>query len=181
MAESKSFSISRKGYSCAEVDEYVAAAEASQAQLREAFANLQAKNDSLFEENGNLIKEKEQYKQECKVLAGIIKQLRENSDEVYKAKYEETVAQLEQLKADASSAQPVESISATQMIEEVAQVVRRIESDARRKSEALTAAARLEQTQAKLISTRVNDEVKSLIKLLEGFIADHIDIDETED
>ena len=181
MAESKSFSISRKGYSCAEVDEYVAASETAQAQWRDAYASLQARNDSLFEENGNLIREKEQYKQECKALAGIIKQLRENSDEGYKAKYEETLAQLEQLKAESSSVQATESASATQMIEEVAQVVRRVENDARRKAEAITSAAKLEQTQAKLISARVTEEVKSLIKMLEGFVADHIEVEETEE
>lgn len=180
MAESKSFSISRKGYNCAEVDEYVAASEAAQTQLRDAYASLQTRNDSLFEENGNLIKEKEQYKQECKALAGIIKQLRENSDEGYKAKYEEALAQLEQLKAE-GPAPNADSVSAAQMIEEVSQVVRRVENDARRKAEALTSAAKLEQAQAKLVSARVTEEVKSLIKMLEGFVADHVEIEETEE
>ena len=59
------------------------------------------------------------------------------------------------------------------MIEEVAQVVKRVESDARRKAEAVTAAAKLEQAQAQLIHSRVNDEVKSLIQMLEGFLEEH--------
>lgn len=180
MAESKSFSISRKGYSCAEVDEFIASSEAAQAQLRESYASLQAKYDSLFEENGELIKEREQLRQGCKTMATALKQLRDNSAEDYKAKYEEAIAQLEKLKAETAE-QPTDSSTATQMIEEVAQVVRRVESDARRKAEALTAAAKLEQTQAQLISSRVTEEVRSLIKMLEGFVADHLEIEETEE
>lgn len=178
MAESKSFSISRKGYSCNEVDEYIAACESAQADLRESYSSLQTKYDSLFEENGNLIKEREQLRQGCKTMATALKQLRDNSGEDYKAKYEEAVAQLEQLRAEkAADAEVSDSASASQMIEEVAQVVKRVESDARRKAEAITAAAKLEQTQAQLISSRVTEEVKSLIHMLEGFIEEH---EETE-
>lgn len=180
MAESKSFSTSRKGYNCSEVDEYVHASESAQAQLRESYASLQAKYDSLFEENGELLKEREQLRQGCKTMATALKQLRENSTEDYKTKYEEAIAQLEQLKAEQAT-DKADSSSATQMIEEVAQVVKRVESDARRKAEAITAAAKLEQTQAQLISSRVTEEVRSLIKMLEGFVADHIEIEETEE
>lgn len=183
MAVSKSFSISRRGYNCAEVDEYIAASDSSRAQLRESYTSLQAKYDSLFEEKGELLKEREQLKQGCKTMAAALSQLRENTTEDYKAKYEEAIAQLEQLKSEqaAQVAQPADSTTATQMIEEVAQVVRRVESDARRKAEALTAAAKLEQTQAQLISSRVTEEVKSLIKMLEGFVANHLEIEETEE
>ena len=180
MAESKSFSISRKGYNCAEVDEYICASDSAQAQLRESYASLQAKYDSLFEENGELIKEREQLRQGCKTMATALKQLRENSTEDYKAKYEEALAKLDQLKNE-QAAQAADSTSATQMIEEVAQFVRRVESDARRKAEALTAAAKLEHTQAQLISSRVTEEVKSLIKMLEGFVSEHVEIEETEE
>ncbi|MBO5361033.1 MAG: hypothetical protein J6B25_09390 [Clostridia bacterium] len=180
MAESKSFSISRKGYSCAEVDEFIAASDSAQAQLRESYASLQAKYDGLFEENGKLIKEREQLRQGCKTMAAALVQLRDNSTEDYKAKYEEAIAQLEKLRAEQST-HTADSSSATQMIEEVAQVVKRIEVDARRKADAITSAAKLEQTQAKLISSRVTDEVKSLIRMLEGFVADHVEIEETEE
>ena len=178
MAESKTFSISRKGYNPTEVDEYIAASEMSAMDLRESYATLREKYDSLFEENGKLIKEREQLRQGCKTMAAALKQLRESSGEDYKAKYEETAAQLEdalaqlnELKSDKKVAPvAVESVSASQMIEEVAQVVKRIESDARRKAEAVTAAAKLEQTQAQLIRSRVNEEVKSLVQMLEGFL-----------
>ena len=186
MAATQSFSISRRGYNCAEVDEYIAASNSSRAQLRESYTSLQAKYDSLFEENGELIKEREQLRQGCKTMAAALSQLRENTTEDYKAKYEEAIAQLEKLKSEqaaqvAQAAPVADSTTATQMIEEVAQVVRRVESDARRKAEALTAAAKLEQTQAQLISSRVTEEVKSLIKMLEGFVANHLEIEETEE
>ena len=66
----------------------------------------------------------------------------------------------------------------SQMIEEVTEVVKRVESDARRKAEAVAAAAKLEQTQAQLIRSRVNDEVKSLIQMLEGFLEEHVETEE---
>lgn len=179
MAESKSFSVSRKGYKPAEVDEYVASAERSYNELRESYAALQTKYDSLFEENGTLIKEREQLRQGCKTMAAALKQLRENTSEDYKTKYEEAVAQLEELKAQQAAVPApvtVEQSSASQMIEEVAQVVKRVESDARRKAEAVTAAAKLEQTKAELIHSRVNDEVKSLIQMLESYLDEHEEI-----
>ncbi len=199
MADNKSFSVSRKGYNCTEVDEYIAFCERNDAELRDSYASLQEKYDSLFEENGTLIKEREQLRQECVALAGALQQLRENADKKaeetveedaaenadstpdtdYKAKYEEAVAELEELKAKQSmTAEAQSSASATQMIEEVAEVVKRVESDARRKAEAVTAAAKLEQTQAQLIRSRVNDEVKSLIQMLEGFLEDRVETEE---
>ena len=60
MADYKSFSISRKGYNCAEVEEYIADCARNDADLREGYASLQEKYDSLFEEKGALIKEREQ-------------------------------------------------------------------------------------------------------------------------
>ena len=192
MAGSKNFSISRKGYNPAEVDEYIAESEMSAAELRESYASLQTKYDSLFEENGKLIKEREQLRQGCKTMAAALKQFRENSDnqpvessdDEYKAKYEETAAQLkdalaqiEELKSQKAEAPiVVEPASASQMIEEVAQVVKRVESDARRKAEAVTAAAKLEQAKAELIHSRVNDEVKSLIQMLESYLDEHEEI-----
>ncbi len=178
MADNKSFSISRKGYSCEEVEEYIADCAKNEAELRESYASLQAKYDTLFEENGKLLKEREQFRQECMTLAAAIKQLRDNAGEDYKAKYEEAIAQLEKLKAAQPEEGAAQSASPSQMIEEVAQVVKRVESDARRKAEAVTAAAKLEQTQAQLIRSRVNDEVKSLIRMLEGFVEEH---EETEE
>lgn len=75
MAGSKNFSISRKGYNPAEVDEYIAESEMSAAELRESYASLQTKYDSLFEENGKLIKEREQLRQGCKTMAAALKQI----------------------------------------------------------------------------------------------------------
>ena len=192
MAVSKTFSISRKGYNPAEVDDYIAIIEASESDLRESYVALQEKYDKLFEENGKLIKEREQLRQGCKTMAAALKQLRENSgnqpgessDDDYKAKYEETeaqlkdaLAQIEELKSQkAETPIVVEPASASQMIEEVAQVVKRVESDARRKAEAVTAAAKLEQAKAELIHSRVNDEVKSLIQMLESYLDEHEEI-----
>ncbi len=178
MADNKSFSISRKGYNCAEVDEYIADCAKSNTDLRESYASLQEKYDTLFEEKGALIKEREQLKQECVALAGALQQLRDNAGEDYKVKYEEAIAELEELKAKQPEESEAPSASPTQMIEEVAQVVKRVESDARRKAEAVTAAAKLEQTQAQLIRSRVNDEVKSLIQMLEGFLEEHVETKE---
>ncbi len=179
MADNKSFSVSRKGYNCAEVDEYIASCDRNEAELRESYASLQTKYDSLFEENGALIKEREQLRQECITLAAALQQLRENTDADYKAKYEEAIAQLEELKENQNEQSEAQSsASATQMIEEVAQVVKRVESDARRKAEAITSAAKLEQTQAQLIRSRVNDEVKSLIQMLEGFLEENKESEE---
>ncbi len=178
MADNKSFSISRKGYNCAEVEEYISACAKNDAELRESYASLQTKYDTLFEENGILIKEREQLRQECMALAAALKQLRDDAGEDYKAKYEKAIAELEELKASQPEEAAAQSASPSQMIEEVAQVVKRVESDARRKAEAVTAAAKLEQTQAQLIRSRVNDEVKSLIHMLEGFLEEH---EETEE
>ena len=75
----------------------------------------------------------------------------------------------------------VDTMSASQMIEEVAMVVKRVESDARRKAEAITANAKIEQTQALLIRSRVNEEVKSLVQLLEGFLGNIQTEEETEE
>ncbi len=167
----KSFSISRKGYNPAEVEEYIAAAERSYNDLRDGYAALQTKYDSLFEENGTLIKEREQLRQNCLTMAAALKQLRENPGEDYKAKYEKAAAQLEELKAQQTAAPAgVDAISASQMIEEVAMVVKRVESDARRKADAITANAKLEQAQAQIIRSRVQEEVKSLVQMLEGFL-----------
>ncbi len=180
MADNKSFSVSRKGYNCAEVDEYVAGVERADRQMKESYSALQAKYDSLFEENGSLIKEREQLRQNCKTLAAALKQLRDNAGEDYKARYEEAAAELEQLRAEKAQQDEAADVGApSRMIEEVAQVVKRVESDARRKAEAVTAAAKLEQTQAQLIRSRVNDEVKSLIHMLEGFLEEHTE--ETEE
>lgn len=185
----RSFSISRKGYNPAEVDDYVNAAERSYNDLRENYATLQSKYDSLFEENGTLIKEREELRQNCVTMAAALNQLREKPGEDYKARYEEAVAQLEKYKAEIEelkaekSAAPagVDTMSASQMIEEVAMVVKRVESDARRKAEAITANAKIEQTQALLIRSRVNEEVKSLVQLLEGFLGNIQTEEETEE
>ena len=96
----------------------------------------------------------------------------QNADTLHAA-----LAQIEELKSQKAEAPiVVEPASASQMIEEVAQVVKRVESDARRKAEAVTAAAKLEQAKAELIHSRVNDEVKSLIQMLESYLDEHEEI-----
>lgn len=171
MADNNSFSISRKGYSCAEVDEYTNALRQSEAQLRESYASLQEKYDTLFEENSKLRKD-------CTALAVALQKLKGEAQRPGNSDLLDEIAALkaenEALRASAEEKEnnaPTSNYSdtASKMIAEVAQVVQKLELDAQRKADAITAAARLEQEKAKLIRDRVDHEVRSLMSMLESF------------
>lgn len=99
--------------------------------------------------------------------------------EDYKAKYKNALLEIEHLKKEQQSAklnEPVECGEvASQMVSEVAEVVKKLERDARRKAEAITLSAKLEQAQAQLIKSRVNEEVKSLVDMLNSYLSEHPD------
>ncbi len=177
MADNNSFSISRKGYNCAEVDEYINCTRQSEAQLRESYASLQEKYDALFEENSKLRKD-------CTALAIALQKLRETAaseeskgdDEALfeeiaalKAENEALTAELATIREKDGEAANCYSDAASKMIAEVAQVVQKLEKDAQRKADAITAAARLEQEKARLIKEQVNHEVRSLMSMLDSF------------
>lgn len=182
MAENNSFSISRKGYNCTEVDEYINCALQSETQLRESYASLQEKYDALAEENSKMRKD-------CTALAVALQKLREtsvaenntdgNSNEglleeiaVLKAEKEALTAELAAAREKDGEASDCYSDAASKMIAEVAQIVQKLEKDAQRKADAITAAARLEQEKAKLIKEQVNHEVRSLMSMLVSFADD---------
>lgn len=179
MADNNSFSISKKGYNCAEVDEYISYARQSETQLRESYASLQEKYDALHEENTKLRKD-------CTALALALQKLRETplSEEsredaalreeniALRAENEALKAELEIAREQGTETANFYGNTATKMIEEVAQVVQKFEKDAQRKAEAITAAARLEQEKVKLIREQVNHEVRSLMSMLGSFAKD---------
>ena len=180
MADNNSFSISRKGYNCAEVDEYISYASQSETQLRESYASLQEKHDALHEENSKLRKD-------CTALALALQKLREtavaedNTDgneglreeiAALRAEKEALTAELAAAREKDGEASDCYSDAASKMIAEVAQIVQKLEKDAQRKADAITAAARLEQEKAKLIKEQVNHEVRSLMSMLVSFADD---------
>ena len=179
MTDNNSFSISRKGYSCTEVDEYVNSVRQSEVQLRESYASLQEKYDALCEENSRMRKD-------CTALAVALQKLRdvslsEGSDtvqslreenSVLKAENEELKAELETALREGTEVAKFYGNTASKMIEEVAQIVQKFEKDAQRKAEAITATARLEQEKAMLIKEQVNHEVRSLMSMLGSFTED---------
>lgn len=180
MADNNSFSISKKGYNCAEVDEYISYASQSETQLRESYASLQEKYDALHEENSKLRKD-------CTALALALQKLREtavaedNTDgneglleeiAALKAEKEALTAELAAAREKDGEVANCYSDAASKMIAEVAQVVQKLEKDAQRKAEAITAAALLEQEKAKLIKEQVNHEVRSLMSMLVSFADD---------
>lgn len=182
MAENKSFSISRKGYTCSEVDEYISFSQQADTLLRESYASIQEKYDGLYAENAKLRKD-------CTALALALQKLREEAlatpaaQEGNDALLEEIAAlkaENEALKAELDKAKSEDkgnensagnySDAASKMISEVAQVVQRLEQDAQRKADAITAAAMLEQEKARLVKDQVDHEVRSLMSMLESFI-----------
>ncbi len=182
MAENSGFSISRRGYSCEEVDEYISAANRNEAELKNSFANLQQSYDKLFEENSKLIKEKQQLFSDCQAMAYALKKIRSGNGEAdadCKAQLLSAQNEIAYLKAklEESAGATTQDCgeAASKMIEDVADVVQKLEKDARRKAEAITLSAKLEQAQAQLIKTRVNDEIKSLIEMLNSFLTCHQD------
>ncbi len=179
MADNNSFSISKKGYNCAEVDEYISCARQSETQLRESYASLQEKYDALAEENSKMRKD-------CTALALALQKLREaalsedvkEADSLHKenaalkAENEELKAELEIARKEGTEVAKFYGNTASKMIEEVAQIVQKFEKDAQRKADAITAAARLEQEKANLIKEQVNHEVRSLMSMLGSFAKD---------
>ena len=179
MADNNSFSISKKGYNCAEVDEYVSCARQAETQLRESYASLQEKYDALAEENSKMRKD-------CTALALALQKLREapltedgkeaeklrEDNEALKAENEELKAELEIARKEGTEVAKFYGNTASKMIEEVAQIVQKFEKDAQRKADAITAAARLEQEKANLIKEQVNHEVRSLMSMLGTFAKD---------
>ncbi len=181
MADNNSFSISKKGYNCEEVDEYVSFTRQSEVQLRESYASLQEKHDALHEENIKLRKD-------CTALALALQKLRETETDpieegdeagnlreenvALKAEIEELKAELEIAHQEGKEVANFYSNTASKMIEEVAQIVQKFEKDAQRKADAITAAARLEQEKAILIKEQVNHEVRSLMSMLDSFAKD---------
>ena len=179
MADNNSFSISRKGYNCTEVDEYVSYARQAETQLRESYASLQEKYDALHEENSKLRKD-------CTALALALQKLRESApsedskedinlrkeNDTLKSENEELKAELEIARKEGTEVAQFYSNTASKMIEEVAQIVQKFEKDAQRKADAITAAARLEQEKANLIKEQVNHEIRSLMSMLDSFAKD---------
>lgn len=200
MDSNNGFSVSRKGYNCSEVDQYVDIMRETEAQLRESYSELLAKYDSLYDGNSKLREENARLRNDCATLAAALKKLKEETEaqEDYKAKYEEmlnSAAEPETEDETQPEAEPVEeaqpeeqqaeepisekepvaapvnySESASKMISEVAQVVQKLEQDARRKADAITVAAKLEKEKSKLIKERVDHEVRSLMDMLSGFL-----------
>lgn len=188
MAENNSFSVSRKGYACAEVDEYINASRRAEAQLRESYASLQEKYDTLAEDNSKLRKD-------CTALAVALQKLREaavseesngngaslrEENSALRAENEELKAELEIARKEGAEVTKFYGNTASKMIEEVAQIVQKFEKDAQRKAEAITAAARLEQEKVLLIKEQVNHEVRSLISMLDSFTMDTDEITAVE-
>ena len=179
MADNNSFSISKKGYTCTEVDEYVSCARQAETQLRESYASLQEKYDALAEENSKMRKD-------CTALAVALQKLREaplsqdskqadalcEENEALKAENAELKAELEIARKEGTEVAKFYGNTASKMIEEVAQIVQKFEKDAQRKADAITAAARLEQEKAILMKEQVNHEVRSLMSMLGSFAND---------
>lgn len=176
MGENSGFSVSRKGYNCQEVESYIEIMRETETQLRLSYSDLQEKYDILYNESSKLREDNARMRSDCTTLAAALKKLREEAvnQEDYKAKYEALLAE----KADCASEEEKEaaqtsagySESASKMIAEVAQVVQKLEQDARRKADALTVAAKLETEKSRLIKQRVNHEVQSLMEMLSGFL-----------
>ncbi len=188
MSQSNSFSISKKGYNCQEVDEYLNAAKGNEAQLRESYETLRDQYDALYCENSKAKQDIATLRTDCTALAVALKKLRDEgsqagSDE-FKAKYEEAARENEQLKAELEALKAAQAVAenaepsseygetASKMISEVAAVVQKLEKDARRKADAITLSAKLEQERAYVIKGRVMSEVRSLMDMLGAFVSD---------
>ena len=200
MADSTIFSVSRKGYNCTEVDNYVAASNEAMNQLRDSYSQLQTQYDSLFDSNSKLVKENANLRNDCTALALAIKKQREaaapetehvevlsdseSSSESLQQEVDRLTAEnkaaaeeIEQLRALLAEKERAEAAggseygeTASKMISEVAAVVQKLEKDARRKAEAITVSAKLEQERANIIKERVKQEVESLMEMLASFL-----------
>lgn len=185
MPETNGFTIARKGYTCSEVDEYIKAAIKGEESLRESVSDLQMRCDKLLAENADLTKRLNKANTDCATLAAAVAEARE------KAAVEPDTEELDELRAQLDSAnercaeleKENEKLrrseggvpageAASSIVAEVTEVVAKIEKDARRKAEALTLSAKMEQARAHLVRERVNDEIASLIDMLNGFLQD---------
>lgn len=188
MAQTNNFSIARKGYNCKEVDEYLLALKEAEAQLRESYAKLRDEHDALCAESAADKNEINRMRSDCTALAVALKKLREEGgNDEFKAKYEEALSENEQLKAEIEALKAADaaaenskaneaaeySETASKMISEVAAVVQKLEKDARRKAEAITISAKMEQERANIIKSRVMQEVRSLIDMLDSYLDEH--------
>ncbi|HBL40235.1 MAG TPA: hypothetical protein DDY98_01155 [Ruminococcaceae bacterium] len=176
MEDSAVFSTSFRGYNYREVDDYIDYAKKVEQELRDGCEVLQKKYDTVCEQLTKVTQERDRAVADCTTLSGALKKLRYDAlthqaepDDGYKAKYEAAVAELEKLKAKPGSA--ADGIQATSdMVNEVARVIQKVEADARRKAEALTLAAKLEKAQTALMKARTVNEVRSLAEMLNSFL-----------
>lgn len=176
MEDSALFSASFRGYNCREVDEYIDNARQKETELRAGCEALQEKYDTVCEQLTKVTQERDHALSDCTVLSAALQKLRQTQtapDEDYKAKYEAAAEELEKLKANRQAANdsvPNGMQAASDMVSEVAQAVQKVETEARRKADALTMAAKLEKAQADLIKARTVSEVRSLVEMLNGFL-----------
>lgn len=194
MAEANGFTIARKGYACSEVDEYIKAAIKGEESLRESLSGLQERCDQLLAENADLTKRLNKANTDCTTLAAAVAEARK------KASAETDTEELEELRTQLDSAEKrcaeleeenekLKSSeggipggeTASSIVAEVTEVVAKIEKDARRKAEALTLSAKMEQARAHLVRERVNDEIAGLIDMLNGFLENGAQTEEKEE
>ena len=176
MEDSALFSASFRGYNCREVDEYIDNARQKETELRAGCEALQEKYDTVCEQLTKVTQERDHALSDCTVLSAALQKLRQaqtEPEEDYKAKYEAAAEELEKLKTNRQAANdsvPNGMQAASDMVSEVAQAVQKVETEARRKADALTIAAKLEKAQADLIKARTVSEVRSLVEMLNGFL-----------
>ena len=178
MNDTAEFSTAFRGYNCREVDDYIDLARQREADLRESCETLQKKYDTVCEQLTKATQERDHAVSDCTVLSAALQKLRQSADAVkaepdedYKAKYEAAAEELERLKAAQENGSVTNGLqAASDMVSEVAQAVQKVETEARRKADALTMAAKLEIAQADLIKARTISEVRSLVEMLNGFL-----------
>ncbi len=173
------FSTSFRGYNYREVDDYLDNIKQKEQELRDGCEALQQKYDTVCEQLTQVTRERDRAVSDCATLSAALNALRKSvpaPSDGYKARYEAVTKELEKLKTKkkpgkaAADAADGGLQAASEMVTEVAQVVQKVEAEARRKAEALTMAAKLEKTQADLIKRRTNNEVRSLVEMLNGFL-----------
>ena len=188
------FSTSFRGYSYREVDDYIDSAKQREQELRDGCEALQQKYDTVCEQLTIVTQERDRAVADCVTLSAALKKLNQSTlaqkaepEDDYKAKYEAAMEELEKLKAKRTSGKASADAvdgglqAASEMVSEVAQAVQKVETEARRKAEALTMAAKLEKAQADLIKTRTNNEVRSLVEMLNGFLEKYPDAEPEEE
>ncbi len=182
MSDNKMFSISRKGYDCNEVEAHIQDLNSTSAQLRESYSALRDEHDALVAENSNQKSEIAKLRGDCTTLAVALKKLKDSGEgSDFKAEYDAAMAENAQLKAELEAVRSTVSSdargddygeAASKMISEVAAVVQKLEKDARRKAEAITLSAKMEQERSAVIKDRVQQEVRSLMEMLSSYLED---------